>query len=965
MWKHCTYLFMFVVMMAVALGGPAYGAFDILKDPGLVGWWTCDEGTGSTVADSSPNHRDGTAFQGSLIWGPGNYGNAIELKIPTLVQIPTLNMTMTESTMAGWIRRIGSQADWASFIMTRGSATGFNLVSNSLCYHWGDASNTWSARPTAPVPDNEWTFCAVTVDPAKALFYINGNQVYVNTVTHGAVNWNAPVFLGGDGSGSFDDRRLTDAWLDDVSLWNRALTADEIKVIMGGLATPGIAEAPAPGNEAVDVPQDASLSWTAGPFAATHDVYLGTVFADVNDAGRGSPVLVNQGQAATAYQPPALLDYGQTYYWRVDEVNAPPDGTIFKGDVWSFTVEPYGYPVTPVSATASSFQTGMGPANTINGSGLTGDLHGVEPTTMWLSAGAQPNWIQYEFDQVYRLYEMKVWNSNQLIESFLGFGAKNVTIETSTDGTTWTALADVPEFSRAPAAAGYAANTTVNFGGAEAKFVKLTINSNWGGVAPQAGLAEVQFSYIPVQARQPQPAADATGVELDASLNWRPGRGATSHAVSFGTDEDAVAHGTAPVETVTGHSYDPASLLYGTTYYWKVDEVGEATYPGDLWSFTTREFSATEDFESYTDQAGEEIFTTWIDGFTTGLNGSTVGYLIAANGTYGETTIVHSGKQSMPLQYDNSKAPFFSEAEREFSPAQNWTLNGATDVGLWFRGNPVSFLDKGNNAFAISGGGNDIWNNADAFRFAYKQLNGNGSITAKVESIGNTNGWAKTGVMIRESLAAGSTHAMVVVTPANSCSFQYRQSVDGASGSANWSGTAVTAPYWVRLTRTGNLFKAETSPDGKTWTQLGTDVTILMGSNVLIGLPVTSHDVALTTTAELSNVSTTGNVTGAWQAAAVGSDPQPGNSPEALYVIVEDSAGKSKVVMHPDPAASAVATWQLWTIPLSDFTSAGVKMTAVKSLTIGVGNKAAPTAGATGTVYIDDIGYGKPAAALP
>ena len=152
MWKHCTCLFMFVVMMAVALGGPAYGAFDILKDPGLVGWWTCDEGTGSTVADSSPNHRDGTAFQGSLIWGPGNYGNAIELKIPTLVQIPTLNMTMTESTMAGWIRRIGSQADWASFIMTRGSATGFNLVSNSLCYHWGDASNTWSARPTAPVP---------------------------------------------------------------------------------------------------------------------------------------------------------------------------------------------------------------------------------------------------------------------------------------------------------------------------------------------------------------------------------------------------------------------------------------------------------------------------------------------------------------------------------------------------------------------------------------------------------------------------------------------------------------------------------------------------------------------------------------------------------------------------------------------------------------------------------------------
>jgi hypothetical protein len=66
-------------------------------------------------------------------------------------------------------------------------------------------------------------------------------------------------------------------------------------------------------------------------------------------------------------------------------------------------------------------------------------------------------------------------------------------------------------------------------------------------------------------------------------------------------------------------------------------------------------------------------------------------------------------------------------------------------------------------------------------------------------------------------------------------------------------------------------------------------------------------------------------------------------------------------VQHADAAATAYMTWQAWTIPLSEFTAAGVKMTAVKSLTIGVGNQAAPKAGGTGTVYIDDIGFGHPA----
>jgi len=104
---------------------------------------------------------------------------------------------------------------------------------------------------------------------------------------------------------------------------------------------------PSIADEATDVPRDAIIGWTPGQSAETHDVYLGTVFDDVNDASRSDPrdVLVIQGQAESTYDPPGLLEFGQTYYWRIDEVNGPPDYAIFKGDVWSFTVEPLGYPI--------------------------------------------------------------------------------------------------------------------------------------------------------------------------------------------------------------------------------------------------------------------------------------------------------------------------------------------------------------------------------------------------------------------------------------------------------------------------------------------------------------------------------------------------------------------------------------------------------------------------------------------
>jgi regulation of enolase protein 1 (concanavalin A-like superfamily) len=738
-----------------------------------------------------------------------------------------------------------------------------------------------------------------------------------------------------------------DFWIDAVRLYE----GDYVKPAFVKRSS---ADEPSPQDKATDVPRDVTLGWKTGPYAATHNVYLGTVFADVNTADATKPQLVSTGQTGTTFKPAALLEYGKTYYWRVDEVNAAPSNTVFKGDVWSFTVEPYAYPITGITATASSYEKSTTtPANTINGSGLTGDLHGTDITTMWDSAMTDPGpvWIQYQFDSVYKLSELWVWNHNTEYESVLGYGIKDVTIEYSLDGQTWTLLKNT-QFAQATAVANYAHNNTLDMGGVMAQYVRLTAKSNYSLVGlKQYGLSEVRFYYVPVQARAPQPATSAKNVALDSSLDWRAGRDVTSQKVYFSTDKTAVSSGTATAKTVTDHGFAPGSLNFGTTYYWKVDEIGTATYPGSLWSFTTQEYAVVDDFESYTDTSNR-IYDIWIDGWTNGT-GSTVGYLQAP---FAEQTIIHGGKQAMPFEYNNVKAPFYSETTRTFDTTQDWTLGGANSLSLYFQGFATAFVDKGNNAFSVASTGSDIWNNADQFRFVYKTLSGNGSITARVDSLTRSDGWSKAGVMIRESLDAGSKHATLVVTPDNGVSLQHRDTTGGVSASTDVAG--FQAPYWVRVTRTNNTFKVERSPDGKTWTQVGTDQNITMVANVYIGLCVTSHNTAAYSTAEFSNVTTT--ATGAWQNLSIGVT-QRSNGVAPMYLTVEDKAGKKKTVVNPDATAVTKGTWTPWQIAMSDL--AGVNLAAVKKLTLGVGNSASPQAGAAGMLYIDDIQFGKPAVA--
>jgi hypothetical protein len=207
------------------------------------------------------------------------------------------------------------------------------------------------------------------------------------------------------------------------------------------------------------------------------------------------------------------------------------------------------------------------------------------------------------------------------------------------------------------------------------------------------------WSFI-VQAQTayyPGPADGATDIVLAPTLTWMPGALAAKHHLYFGAGRDAVSQGAAEADKglldleVTRFALSGLESL--TTYYWRVDEVlaDQTVRAGPVWQFTT--FVFVDDFESYNDdlEAKTTIFDTWIDGFTNGLSGSTVGN---AQAPFAEQAIVHGGKQAMPLDYNNVASPYYSEAERVWATPQDWSVAGITTLTLYFRGTSANASEK-------------------------------------------------------------------------------------------------------------------------------------------------------------------------------------------------------------------------------------------------------------------------------
>lgn len=946
-------------------------------EPGLIGWWRLDDGAGTTAVDSSDGGHNGSfTGGGNLTWVDGKFGGALKFDGTGKVEVPDHADFHVEDaiSVALWANPEAVQSEDAKFFCKQKSTyypycLQYKGTSNTIYANISSATRQFNGS-TIPNFPGQWAHLCFTYDGSALILYKDGVEATRLTASGKLQQNTLSLTIGGRLNSGNNIKGI----LDDVRMYNRALTPQDIAQIMKGPSSTA-ASKPNPPIGGTNVARDVVLSWMPGAPGMLHDVYFGNTAADVTAAERTNPkgVLVGQAQDANTYDPPGLLALGQTYYWRVDEVNTVSN-TITKGMIWSFATEPVAYATKPAAVTASSSQSAdNGPDKTIDGSGLnTSDQHSTLDTAMWISsaAGPQPAWIQYDLGQVYKLDQMWVWNSNQPVEAAVGYGAKDVTIEYSSDGSTWTTLAGVTQFARATGKADYAHNTTVDFTGIAARYVKITIRSNWGGLLPQYSLSEVRFFTIPVQAGTPEPATGATGVAPDVVLRWHAGREAATHQVYFGTDPNALTL----AGTTTENNFVPPTVSLGATCYWRVDEVNAAEVPslwtGPVWSFSTRPYQTIDDFESYNDQ-DNAIFDTWLDNFDPQAAvqyGAIVGNDSAVKGTYGETTIIHGGKQSLPLTYNNSGPKYtVSEATRTWTSAQDWTAYGANTLALWFCGSPTGFQELASDHIVMNGTGTDIYNNADQGRFVYKQLSGNGTIVARVDRLDNVNEWAKAGVMIRDTLEAGSTFAFSLASISHGVRYQARLTTAGSATSDSTLGAALPAgqtsapiPTWVKMERIGNAFNAYYSSDGVTWiANPWNPQTIPMGLNIYIGLAVTSHAAGAVAGAEFSSITTTGNVTGNWQSAQLGPVAQPaGNTPDRLYVTIKDSAGKSCTVGYPDTTAVTTGAWQQWQIPFSTLT--GVNLGKIKTLILGVGDQTNPLRG-VGKIYLDDIQVGCPA----
>jgi hypothetical protein len=745
-----------------------------------------------------------------------------------------------------------------------------------------------------------------------------------NTITgyHSADSVDWTLFAGGaDNAGGTITNPIDVTMASDVyiGLFVTSHAAGEVRTYTFDNVTVGlpvIAYGPNPGDGAIHADTWISLSWRAGHMAVSHDVYFGENAADV-EAGTGDTFQVNQGSVYfvvgfPGFPYPDGLVPGTTYYWRIDEVEA--DGvTKHTGKVWSFTVPP---------------KTAYSP-NPAEGA----EFVDLKVQLKWTAGfGAKLHYIVFgkDFDQV----------------SNAAMGVPNGT-------------------------------TTYNPDSLELAKTYYWRVDEFDGFAMHKG--EV-WSFTTLGAVSgPNPADGAVDVKPSVVLGWDAGAVAASHEVYFGTDADAVKNATKASPEYKGakalgeESYDPGKLTLNTAYYWRIDEVNGAStdspWAGNVWSFTTGDFFVIDDFEDY-DAGDNQVWFAWHDGLGAGApgvpgyipgNGSGAAVGDETTASYTEETIVHGGSQAMPISYDNNKQGYskYSEAEYTLTDQRDWTEEGVANLSLWFRGNPASvgsFTEGPVGTFTMTASGADIWAvngvEADEFHYAFKTLTGAGSIVARVESVGNTNAWAKAGVMIRQTLDPDSAHAMMVVTPGSGVSFQRRPSTGGTSVGNTTAG--ITAPYWVKIERdlAGN-FKAYSSANGSTWLMLGVAEPIQMGTNVYIGLAVTSHDAALTCQAVFSNVTTTGTVGQQWAHQDIGI---ASNAAEPLYVAVSNSTGTPAVVVNDDPAAAQVDTWTEWVIPLQAFADQGITLTNVDRIAIGLGTKGNMTIpGGSGKLFIDDI----------
>ena len=435
-----------------------------------------------------------------------------------------------------------------------------------------------------------------------------------------------------------------------------------------------------------------------------------------------------------------------------------------------------------------------------------------------------------------------------------------------------------------------------------------------------------------------------TASDAQVSLSWTASSGATSYNVKLST----VSHGSyATVTNVTTTSSVITGLVDGTPYYFVVSAHNSGGDSPDSSETNATPFAFVSglsaavvnsqvqlNWNAHAGATGYNVKRSSVSGgpytpITNNLAGTTLTdtTVNTCQNYYYVVTAIIGGVESAPSSEVSATVP-------GILPSQ-FTSMDIGSVGL--AGSALYCSGQ----FTVSGSGTDIWGTSDAFQFVYVlvPITTNCDVRARVLSQQNTSGNAKAAVMIRESLAANSRHALVDVEPTAGIEFLWRTNTGSQCLVSSVSGQ--TAHNWVRLTRTNNTFRAYWSPDGNTWNQIGTPTNITMATSAYVGLAVTAHNNSALSTSVFDNLSisslaantapvlnpisdVTTNVGGIAVRTAVATDPDlPGGQTLAFSLLSGPASSLTQInptnaVFSWRPSVSDANTTNLITVKVAD-----------------------------------------------
>ncbi|HUT30717.1 MAG TPA: LamG domain-containing protein [Sedimentisphaerales bacterium] len=320
------------IFMLAVICSAAFGA-----DP--VGWWKFDEGSGSTAYDSSGHGYNGS-IEGTTSWVTGAVGPyALRLTSGYVVIGDRSALRPSRLTVCAWVNLPGPQADFARLLVKgNDNSESYNFQFSGYYLHFGSQDTGGGGHGvglTNPLWPDDWIFVAGVYDGSNMILYVNGepdNSAAVGSFT--PIQDDGPLVIGARAPDM--DRRMNGS-VDDVRVYNYGLSPAEIHAIYWAVRDPSLAGGPNPDDLDEDVRPDVVLMWSAGQAAVSHDVYLGTDFDDVNNATSSSHAgVIYDNVDVNYYDPSGLLEFGVTYYWRIDEVGS---GETLRGAIWSFTTD--------------------------------------------------------------------------------------------------------------------------------------------------------------------------------------------------------------------------------------------------------------------------------------------------------------------------------------------------------------------------------------------------------------------------------------------------------------------------------------------------------------------------------------------------------------------------------------------------------------------------------------------------